>query len=86
MGNPVKKFRLTRKVKEACLILSDNPITDLGEGVLEERIQKGKLDYHRVYDAMYHFGYDWNEKRQCWYRKLPYWLQKIEEEELRKIE
>lgn len=80
--------RLTKKVIEACRILSDNPISDIGDGVIEGYIQAGKVTYKQVYSLMKKFGYVWNETRSTWTRPLPAWLNKIEAFELhhRKVE
>lgn len=83
IGHPVKKFRLTKKVKEACRILEDNPISDLVPGTLEKLIIKGKLDYQQVYDAMSDVGYRWNDASQSWRRRVPRWLEAIERQQIR---
>jgi hypothetical protein len=80
-GHPVKKFRLTKKVKEACQILEDNPITDLTPGTLEKLITHGKLDYQKIYDAMEDVGYRWHEQGQYWKRKVPRWLEALDRAE-----
>ena len=66
---------ITKKLKHAALILSDEQHGDCDPRTIVKMIQDKDLSYKEVYTAMRQLGYVW--KYNHWGKSIPKWLKNI---------